>query len=192
MQIEIKEFAFINPNGGTGLSDGIMNERFQGEAIVSVTKSWFDYEIGWRFVGEAISDDLKSYLDRNASKEDRRVFYGQFDLVDQSKLKPLLTLVGLLQQQEFNDYMQHLTDVLKTRPLNTAAKFVTSCAGLYKGSLFYAAMDKEGCELSNVVEPDVGAWDDKWKKELDEWFEHPEFFQIEEVHGKLIASCYSS
>lgn len=68
-------FAFMNKHGGTGLSD-----TFVGEAIVEITKVWYDYETGYRCWAKAISQDLIKYLDVHAHPKDKRVFVGQFDI----------------------------------------------------------------------------------------------------------------
>lgn len=78
--IVVKKFSFTNSAGGTGMSDWKWDEKFEGVAEIKVTKVWEDYEIGRRGWGEAVSQDLKDYLDRNASILDHRIFFGEFDL----------------------------------------------------------------------------------------------------------------
>lgn len=82
--IDIRAFGFTNPQGGTGLSDWEYNERFAGTATVKVNKAWHDYETGWRYIGEAVSADLKSYIAKHAAPNDQRVFFGEFDLAEES------------------------------------------------------------------------------------------------------------
>lgn len=94
MEVEIKKFAFTNTGGGTGLSDWQYNEKFHGVARVTFRKGWFDYETGYRFIGEACSYDLNLYLDRNASLENRSVYFGEQDLVDRNQLQCLLDMVN--------------------------------------------------------------------------------------------------
>jgi hypothetical protein len=77
--IYFKEFAFRNKGGGTGLSNWEYNEKFITPGNGIITEAWCDDECGWRFHCRAISDSLKSYLERNA--EDDIVFVSEFDII---------------------------------------------------------------------------------------------------------------
>jgi hypothetical protein len=78
-----KEFSFTNTAGGTGTANSSwssFSENFTGDATVKVTKTWGDYEIGRRYIGEAVSADLVKFLEEFASATDKRVFFSEFDL----------------------------------------------------------------------------------------------------------------
>ena len=78
--VEVTKFGFVNKYGGTGLSNWDHDERFVGTAKVKIFKYWYDYEVGYRAIGVASSKDLKTYLQKNASVQDQRVFISQFDV----------------------------------------------------------------------------------------------------------------
>lgn len=68
--LEVDEFCFTNPQGGTGLSNWDYNEKFQGTAQIKITKLWFDEETGIKGWAEPISEDIKDYMKCNAKQED--------------------------------------------------------------------------------------------------------------------------
>lgn len=76
--VTFKRFEFINKAGGTGMSDWEFDEPFKGEAKAQVVKAFHDYETGQRYIGKALSPDLKSYLERNG--RGLTVYFGEFDL----------------------------------------------------------------------------------------------------------------
>lgn len=78
--VTVKRFSFTNTAGGTGMSNWKWDPPFAGEAKVKVLQRWDDYEIGERAICKAVSPDLKKYLKLNASRNDQRVFIGEFDL----------------------------------------------------------------------------------------------------------------
>lgn len=85
-QFEVKSkmygFGYRTPAGGTGLSNWEFNEKYEAEkAIVKITKVWYDDECGYRCWAEAVNEELKQYIDRNAHATDKRIFVSQFDLV---------------------------------------------------------------------------------------------------------------
>jgi hypothetical protein len=81
-KITINKFAFTLKEGGTGMSDWIYNEMFTPKTtVVEIIEFWHDYETGWRFIGKAVDPVLQTYLARNASPEDQRVFVSEFDIV---------------------------------------------------------------------------------------------------------------
>jgi len=86
--VSVKSFAFTNKQGGTGMSDWEFNKRFKGVAQVKITKRWDDYECGERAIAQAVSDNLKRYLDSEAGS-DRRVFISEFDLTETQPDAPL-------------------------------------------------------------------------------------------------------
>src|ERR1035437_2528389 len=90
VQERIKNFAFTNTAGGTGLSDWQYNERYSGQPTVTAVKGWHDYETGYRFIGESDDPALNTYLDRVAKASDRRVFFGESDVWDQRQLQALV------------------------------------------------------------------------------------------------------
>ena len=86
--VKVKQFCFKNKAGGTGMSYQpfkqfeARDEIFEGSAEVKIVERWNDYETGERAVAEAVSDNVKEYLERNANATDKRVFIGEFDLAD--------------------------------------------------------------------------------------------------------------
>ncbi len=88
--VKIKSFAFMNPHGGTAMSDSSHNAKFPGKTTtVKATNGWEDYETGFRFIGESADPELTAYLKEHGSKEDTRIFFGEFDVVDQSDVQRL-------------------------------------------------------------------------------------------------------
>jgi hypothetical protein len=57
-KVRVKGYCYTNPFGGTEICDR--------SAVVRITKSWWDYECGWRYWA-----DLKK----------QRVFVSEFDIV---------------------------------------------------------------------------------------------------------------
>lgn len=81
--VEVKRFSFYNKAGGTGLSDWQYDIKYTGkEAKVKITKVWWDYECGYRAWAEAISEELKEYMELVANDKDKRIFVGEFDVKD--------------------------------------------------------------------------------------------------------------
>lgn len=192
MEVSITGFAFTNPKGGTGLSDGSFGrEKFEGEAIVTLTSGFFDYEIGWRFKGEAVNAPLKDYMQRHASPDDQTVLYGEFDLVDCSEVSKLSAFLAKLECEEFESFQNRVKELLRAQPAASCAVFPSSCAIIHNNNLFYAsALAAGGFELDNLVDPDVSAWDQQWKAELTRWFDNPVFAPLNDKDLAEIASCF--
>lgn len=91
LQVLIRSFSFKNPQGGTGQSTSAHNERFPGLlAQVKVTRGFYDYETGWRFVGVAHNcAKTIAYMDRNADDK-KEIFFSQFELHVASDLQMIL------------------------------------------------------------------------------------------------------
>ena len=54
MKVQIKEFAYNNPSGGTMLSNASMDPVFPHPvAVAEVISGFYDYEVGYRFIGLA-------------------------------------------------------------------------------------------------------------------------------------------
>ncbi len=95
MEVLVTSFCFINAVGGTGIAKG---SRFTEEfprptARLKIKNGFYDYETGWRFIGEAADPELTRYLDAHANKGDRRIFVSEFELVDRRDLGPLIDYV---------------------------------------------------------------------------------------------------
>ena len=89
-EVKIKEFCYSNPQGGTMLSDGMNGPAYpHPEASVKPVKGWYDYEIGWRFIGEVTDPQLDAFITQHGHP-DRRIFFGEFDLLDRRDLGPLI------------------------------------------------------------------------------------------------------
>jgi hypothetical protein len=74
-------FAFMNKHGGTDMSNWEHNVKYTGkEAIVKITKVWYDYEVGYRCWAEAVNQELKDYLNDNAHPKDKRVFVSEHEI----------------------------------------------------------------------------------------------------------------
>ncbi len=101
---EFLSFAFTNPHGGTGVSDGDHDPRFTGVAKLRIVKAWNDEETGLRFVGFCVDDSLKAYLDANANADDQRVFASEHALVDptsgQQLFETFADSVGLIRTED--------------------------------------------------------------------------------------------
>jgi len=100
MEITVPEFCFNTPAGGTAISDGTFgNEAYpHPTATVTPIKGWFDYECGWRFIGESADPLLTTYLEAHGHPEDRRVFFSEFDLADRRDLGPLIDFASIQAQ----------------------------------------------------------------------------------------------
>ena len=63
MIVKFTKFAFVNPCGGTGISDWEYNPRYPHPTVtVKVVKGWHDYECGYRFIAESACPELTEYL----------------------------------------------------------------------------------------------------------------------------------
>lgn len=81
MLVNVDSFSFVNPQGGTGLSDWSHNERFPGQtALVEVVRGSEDYETGYRFTGFACESVLAGYLQKTA--KGRQVFFSEHSISD--------------------------------------------------------------------------------------------------------------
>lgn len=95
MEVLVMAFCFTNPSGGTSMSHCSWAPHYpHPTAKVNIVRGFFDYECGWRFVGEAASPELAAYLGEHGSTEDRRVFVSEFELVDRRDLGPLVDFVA--------------------------------------------------------------------------------------------------
>jgi hypothetical protein len=91
MEVKIKEFCYTGPSGGTRLSNGTFDTPYpHPEATVKVTRGFYDYECGHRFIGEPADPLLIAFRDEHGSTEDKRVFFSEFDLVDRRDLGELI------------------------------------------------------------------------------------------------------
>ena len=92
MKVQIKEFAYNNPSGGTMLSNASMDPVFPHPvAVAEVISGFYDYEVGYRFIGLAGDAATAAFRDAHGSPTDRRIFFCQFDLVDQKVLRTLVS-----------------------------------------------------------------------------------------------------
>lgn len=191
MQIQINQFAYNNPGGGTGLSHGKFGEEFKGTAVVELDTGFWDYETGWRYRGKPVSDDLVAYMGRNANPDDQTVFFSEFELADPSQKEAIHKLIAARDHDEFKSYMARLKAEIEKQPANSAANFGTICAVITQGAVLYAsALDNGGFEFDNLVDPDISAWEPWVKEEMDDWFQSPVFFQLTEENLKDIASNF--
>lgn len=94
MDVKVTSFCFTNPCGGTGLSNAAHKVPYpHATATVKIHRGFFDYECGWRFVGESADPELTVYLAANGSADDRRIFVSEFELADRRDLGPLIDFV---------------------------------------------------------------------------------------------------
>lgn len=94
MEVLVTAFCFSNPTGGTVLSKCDWAPHYpHPTAKVKIVRGFFDYECGWRFVGESACPELTAYLVEHGSSEDRRVFVSEFELADRRDLGPLIDFV---------------------------------------------------------------------------------------------------
>jgi hypothetical protein len=190
MEVEIKEFAYTNPAGGTNLSYDSRSIPFNGQAVVTVLAGVWDSETGWGYQGQASSEDLKAFISKHAHPDDQRVFFSEYDLVDSSLREAVAEEVIRRDREEFNSYMQRLKEAIEVQPKNTAAKFEGSSAVIYQDGVFYCARNSDDVpEYHNLLDPDISAWAADWKQELDAWFASPQFESIsEEDRNKILSN----
>lgn len=87
---DVKNFSFMNPSGKTGLSDWDLNKQFKDVAEVRVFKAFNYYETGVHFVGVAQGEALNAYLDEVCAKDDKLVYFSEFDLVEPNSAAQLV------------------------------------------------------------------------------------------------------
>lgn len=86
LTVGIRSFGFVNPSGGTGMSNWDHNELFpDASALVQVVEGWDDYEIGFRMIGVSADPKLTAYLERVGSPDDRRVFFGDHEIISRAE-----------------------------------------------------------------------------------------------------------
>jgi hypothetical protein len=91
MEVKIKEFCYTGPGGGTSMSNGTFDAPYpHPDATVKVTRGFFDYECGHRFIGEPADPQLTSFRDEHGSMVDKRVFFSEFDLANPRDLAQLV------------------------------------------------------------------------------------------------------
>lgn len=73
--IMVLSFKFTKPSGGT--SDTVRCEK---PFPVEIVRSWYDDEIGTRYVGRAADSQLSEFMTANAHPERQFLYFGQFDL----------------------------------------------------------------------------------------------------------------
>lgn len=79
-------FCFLNPHGGTGMSNWEHDEKFKGDAIVEITKVWYDDEVGYRCWAKASNQEVKDYLLKVADTKElkqfgyQRIFVSEHDI----------------------------------------------------------------------------------------------------------------
>lgn len=81
--VKVKQFTFVNQYGGTWMSNSLHNEQYPNLPFVKIVHKLNDSECGCIYHAVALDEDksLNEYLDKNASKDDRRLFISQFDVV---------------------------------------------------------------------------------------------------------------
>lgn len=77
----VRELAFTKPQGGTGMTNWGHDPKLSAPIEVTISRAWYDYEVGYRFAGHACDPHLKNYLRVNAKSEHSEVYFSQFDLV---------------------------------------------------------------------------------------------------------------
>ena len=77
----INRFSYTNPYGGTGVSNGQYDAKLLTKQTVKVIYSFYDDEVGERYFGIAVSQELIDYLNKHGHPKDRRVFFSEHDVV---------------------------------------------------------------------------------------------------------------
>lgn len=195
MEVEIKEFAYNNPKGGTNLSHGNYHPRFSGKGTVKLKSGFWDYETGWRYRGEAVSEDLKSFISEHGHPVENTVYFSEFDLVDASLREIVAEEALKIEREEFNSYLMRLKESIVAQIMaqsgSVAARFDGSVAVLFSGNVFFCSLCCDGIpEYQSLVEPDISAWNSEWKKELDAWFTAPQFVSYSDEDHQTILSNF--
>lgn len=80
--IKFTKFDYTNKSGGTGSArKGVRWEfdtKFDGIGVGKVTKLWYDYECGWRFIVELNEATWKIIQDKASKNE---AYVSEFDLI---------------------------------------------------------------------------------------------------------------
>ncbi|CAN7631229.1 hypothetical protein LJR189_004780 [Acidovorax delafieldii] len=84
--VQIHEFSFKNPSGGTGGSYLKHSAPFAPKtALVILRRAVFDYEVGWRMAGISADEALSAYLEVHAHPMDKRVYFSELDLAEKGR-----------------------------------------------------------------------------------------------------------
>lgn len=145
--VTIREFAFTNRSGGTGQSNWQFDERLLVPQKVLVNHCWEDDEIGWRYIASAISPALRSYLERNASPTDRRVFFGEQDVL--AVEQPIKASY----RNRFADFTGSVTPSMKKKILTLAREEfpgVLVSITVRRKKFYYT--DQEGYTIKTIVD----------------------------------------
>lgn len=84
----INRFIHKNSAGGTTLPVQVAHP-----VRALVTRSWYDPELGVRYVGKSADADLSNYLSTNAHPDYQLVYFGQSDVVVEHTGRSKPTLV---------------------------------------------------------------------------------------------------
>jgi hypothetical protein len=91
--VKVKSFSFMNKAGGSGMSNWNFDKNFpEPSATVKVVSGFYDYECGWRFIGEGNDDAVNAYMTEVASETDKRIFFSQYELVSHLDLAALVSI----------------------------------------------------------------------------------------------------
>lgn len=176
MEIAIKAFAYNNPSGGTNFSKGPFDVEFVGEAVVTLHSGFWDYETGWRLRGVPVSEELKSFISEHGHPIDNLVYFSEFDLVADTQREDVIKLATAIERDTFKTYLERVKEAVQAQPANTAAIFAGSVAVVHYDNVFFCALDSDQKpEYGSLVDPDISAWCQEWKNEMDGWFQSPKF-----------------
>lgn len=74
-------FSFKNKAGGTGMSNWDHDQRYQGPTpVITLNDVFYDYETGYRCIGDAVNPELVEYLEKVAHPKDKRVFITEHNI----------------------------------------------------------------------------------------------------------------
>lgn len=74
---------------------------------------------------------------------------------------------------EYQEYMDRVKAFLQLQPSHTVAIMGGNFMLIDRGSLCCGAMNRDGSVDSSLGEPDVSAWEESWKDQLENWLSAP-------------------
>jgi hypothetical protein len=85
--VEVKHFAINGKDGGTRLcNDAEFSHslHFNGQVKVKIVNGFHDYEVGYRLIGIADTEELKSFMKEHSGIEDGEIYFHESEMINVS------------------------------------------------------------------------------------------------------------
>lgn len=83
--VEVRQFAINGKDGGTCLcnyENFSYSLHFNGQVKVKIINGFHDYEVGYRLIGVADTEELKAFMKENSGIEDGKIYFHESEMIN--------------------------------------------------------------------------------------------------------------